>query len=284
MSELIKKLKPIGKQYPWTILRVFTLLFMLSFILGGYFVYTDNYAASNILMSIVFFCGGMFIVVVIISITKQHVALEESIKSDSEKETLLKEIHHRVKNNLQIIISLLRLGKAKLSDPKGVDAITNCENKVHTMATLHESLYRTKDLSNVNFKAYVAEILDHVSHSLAGSKTINKNLNICEANFNLDLLIPLGLIMNEILANTVKHAFNGTNEGTISIHLLEENRGSYTLTVHDSGPGIPKDFFKLQSNGLGSELIHGLVSQIDGEVSIINFSSSTAFEIKFGID
>jgi len=256
---------------------------MVCFVVGEYFVYVENQFAINILLSAVFCAGGIFIVVVILSVTQQSQELAESMKSESEKEILLKEIHHRVKNNLQIIISLLRLEKHKLTDDKSVEAITNCEGKVYTMATLHESLYQTEDLSNVNFKSYISSILDNLIRSYAGSKPIEQNLNICKANFSIDLLIPLGLIMNEIMANSLKHAFANIETGNITIHLIETKPRHYRLTVHDNGPGVPMDFFTNQHKGLGSELIFDLVSQINGTIEVVNFSEQKAFEINFEI-
>jgi two-component sensor histidine kinase len=254
---------------------------MVCFALGEYLIYIENQFAINLLLSAVFCAGGVFIVVVILSVTKQNVALQESMKSESEKEILLKEIHHRVKNNLQIIISLLRLEKNKLTDEKSVEAITNCEGKVYTMASLHESLYQTEDLSKVNFKSYINSILDNLIVTYANAKPIHKNINICKANFSIDLLIPLGLVMNEIIANSFKHAFTYMDQGEITIHLIETNPHLYKLTVHDSGTGVPTDFFTNQNKGLGSELIFDLVNQIEGTIEIVEFSETKAFEIIF---
>lgn len=283
ISGLVKKLRPGGKHGVWSLLRVFTILFMAAFVLGGYVVYTGNEVATNLVLSSVFFCGSFFVITIVVSVTRQTKELEASRESDSEKETLLKEIHHRVKNNLQIIISLLRLEKSKLADRRAIESLTNCENKVYTMAALHERLYKHSELSKVNFSSYAEEIIDNVTHALGLNKSITRELNLCDAHLSLDMLIPLGLIMNEVLSNSIKHGFAGSREGTIYMHLIETEKDQFKLTMYDSGSGVPANFFNGKYHGLGAELIQDLVSQINGEVSIIPFSETRAFVIDFSI-
>ena len=221
ISGLISRLKPRNKHKVWALLRVFILLFMLSYVVGAIVIAVEEVPAINLVLSSVFFCGGVFVLIAMRSAGVQSEELERTIEKDLEKEILLKEIHHRVKNNLQIIISLLRLEKGKIEDSQALEAMSSSENRVFAMATLHESLYRSEKLSEVNFKDYTTQIIANLKSSLTTNARIETKLNLCNAKFTTDILIPLGLIMNEVISNAFKHGFSSLDEGWIEVHLIE---------------------------------------------------------------
>jgi len=189
---------------------------------------------------------------------------------------LISEIHHRVKNNLQIIASLLNLQEC--NEHQSADVILKeSMGRVKAMATIHEKLYRSPSLSEINFKEFTEKLVYDILYSY-GRTIIKTNLVIEDTNLNIDTVMPLGLIINELVTNSVKYAFPNSN-GIITIKLNSYN-DHMKLTIADNGIGLPKDFNIEYIDTLGLELVKNLVKQLDGNL-MINTTGGTEFIITF---
>lgn len=206
---------------------------------------------------------------------------ERNLKSSlKEKELLLKEVHHRVKNNLQIMSSLLRLQSSNLKDSVTKDVFLESENRIKAMAIVHNKLYDSHSYDRIDFADYVKTLITNLFISL-GVRTyqINYNIQIEETFLNIDTAIPLGLIINELVSNSLKYAFPDNRKGVISIQ-LEKSESGYSLVVKDNGIGI-KDESGINSKGkLGMTLVKLLSHQIDGTVES-DFSNGASNIIRF---
>lgn len=206
--------------------------------------------------------------------------LESSTVSLKEKEHLLKEIHHRVKNNLQIVSSLLNLQFDKSTDEVFSNMIKESKNRIMSMALIHEMLYITKDLSKIEVRSYITKLCNSVYQSFQTKESsilfeynINKNIH-----FEIDNMIPIGLILNEIISNSLKYAFP-EKKGVISIQIQQLGE-KHQLIAKDNGIGIPKTFNIKESNTLGSQLIYMLAEQLDGKLSIES-NKGTKYTLNF---
>ncbi len=198
-------------------------------------------------------------------------------KSLLEKETLLKEIHHRVKNNMQLVISLLKI---QARDPKQLSIenfIEISENRIRSMALIHEYLYESENINYVNFEEYIKRLSSSLLSSFSGQSDIKLETEIEDAHFDIETAIPLGLIINELVINAFKHAFVGRNQGKIKIQLFE-NEGLHHLVVSDNGVGIANN--TENSASIGLKIVKLLVSQING-VMDIKKDLGTHFIIQF---
>ena len=206
--------------------------------------------------------------------------LENSTVSLKEKEQLLKEVHHRVKNNLQIISSLLNLQAEHTQDEKFLSMIRESKNRISSMALIHEMLYVTKDFSKINISTYITKLSQSVYQSFYMSESdvtfdyeIDKTLF-----FEIDRMIPIGLILNEIISNSLKYAFPD-KKGIISIQFSKKD-GSYLLVVKDNGVGVPANFDYKTAKSLGIQLIHMLSEQLDGTLAFDN-KKGTCYKLSF---
>ncbi len=206
---------------------------------------------------------------------------EDILKQKNEKEVLLKEIHHRVKNNLQVINSLLRLQAAMIDDPKVVALFEDCQNRVRSMALIHDKLYSIKDLSSIQVKEYIENLIDSLINSYGLKNKIELKLTIEPLTFSVDTLIPLGLLLNEIISNSLKYAFNKEmKSGLIEVSLKALENNKYELLVSDNGQGFSKDVFNEPQNSLGIELIKAFVDQLDGTIEKLDLPG-TSYRIVF---
>lgn len=195
--------------------------------------------------------------------------LRETLISNEEKETLLKEIHHRVKNNLQIITSLIRLQSASIKDPKIAALFSDSQHRIKTMALVHEELYRTKNFTSVD----VGEYLERLTRDLVDTYAIRRNIDFSiktdVKRLGVNTLIPMGLMVNEIITNALKHAFDG-EEGKISIAFCKAQSNEFDLHISDNGSGFPAGVDFENPETLGLELINTLTDQLDGTVRYYN--------------
>ncbi|MFZ6031129.1 MAG: PAS domain S-box protein [Chloroflexota bacterium] len=208
-----------------------------------------------------------------ITARKQHEMYVEA--SLQEKEVLLKEIHHRVKNNLQIITSLLNLYAETIADPMALQAFRDCQNNVRAIALVHEHLYRSEKLAQVEANEYLPNLLKHLyTASSHPTGEIHLHMQIAASKMDLDIAIPCGLIVTELFTNAHKHAFpdNFTPNGhTAEIQvLLEEENGRYHLTVRDNGVGLPAGLDPNTTNSMGLQLVHMLARQLQGQLTVEN--------------
>lgn len=201
-------------------------------------------------------------------------------KQRDEKEILLKEIHHRVKNNMQVINSLLSIQSNYTKDKKALALFSEAQNRVRSMALIHEKMYQSKDLSHIDFKDYITALTKDLISTYALNNTIQLDLKISPIKFGIDTLIPIGLLLNEIISNTLKYAFTKKQIGTISIYISEINNKKYELIIGDDGIGMPLGTLLKEDETLGMELIKVFVSQLDGEITRMD-KKGTFFKIIF---
>lgn len=200
---------------------------------------------------------------------------KEIEKQNSEKELLLKEIHHRVKNNLQIISSLLSMQTRGVHDLKVIDAMKESQSRVKTMALIHEKLYQYENLSSINMQEYMKQLSDFLTQTYGRNKEIEVIIESEEINLDIDTAVPLGLITNELLSNALKYAFEDSQQGTIKISLNQVRKDSYLLIVSDTGKGLDKDLDIGKTSSLGLRLVRTLTRQINGNLSISSDSGTT---------
>lgn len=228
-------------------------------------------SSQQTLISII--AGLLFLLVLVLFVTYKknkgkNVLLE---RQNAEKEFLLKEIHHRVKNNLGIVSSLLELQVAKMNDPKAIEAIEESRNRVYSMSMIHQKLYQGKNLSSIEMKDYLINLSRHILDSYGSGYAIEYDYNLQEFELDVDLAIPMGLIVNELLTNSFKHAFPEREKGKIKITCQKVGNEGVVLEVYDNGIGFtdPKDS-KKGGTGFGTQLVDLLVEQLDGSMKIYN--------------
>jgi PAS domain S-box-containing protein len=196
-------------------------------------------------------------------------------KSVKEKETLLKELHHRVKNNLQILTSLISFQIKDDNEARVNEILTECKDRVKTIAIIHDKLYQSEDMTSIEVGKLISDIANSLVYSLreTGNQT-NLKLNIQDISIGIDIAIPLGLIINEIVSNSVKHAFPSKMNGEVCIDFYAMN-GEFVLNVHDNGIGLPEDFNTEKSDSLGMYLIYTLAEQLNGRAEFIRNNGTT---------
>jgi two-component sensor histidine kinase/HAMP domain-containing protein len=206
-------------------------------------------------------------------------AERELSASLAEKELLLREIHHRVKNNLQVISSILRLQALAVEEDAVQELFNECQNRVQAMALVHEQLYRSVSISAISFRGYVEGLVSVVWETFgAGRKGIELRTDVADVEVSTDMAVPCGLIVVELLTNALKYAYPG-GEGPISIAYREDG-GEAELSVWDEGPGLPEGFDPGKAASLGLSLVTSLVSQLHGEMSVSG-PPGARFEIRF---
>jgi PAS domain S-box-containing protein len=193
-------------------------------------------------------------------------ALETALQ---QKDMLLKEIHHRVKNNLQIVSSLLSLQAGYNPDPLVKELFADSQQRIQSMALIHEILYQSRDLGRINMADYLRTLASHLVRSYrTDDGQITLTLSVDQVLLDVDTAIPCGLLLNELISNCLKHAFPDHRKGEVSVDLHADPAGRVTLTVRDDGIGFPADADFRNSNTLGLQLITGLVEQLKGTVSM----------------
>jgi two-component sensor histidine kinase/putative methionine-R-sulfoxide reductase with GAF domain len=207
--------------------------------------------------------------------------VENELKQSlAEKDVLLKEIHHRVKNNLQIISSLLNLQSRKIKDRNARSSFLESNNRIQSIATLHEQLYRSKDLSRIDFSAHIRNMTNHLLRSYGvRNSEINIEIDAGQVYLNINTAIPCGLIVNELVSNAIKHGFAGRTKGNIRIGFGEDGQ-KYILTVANDGAKFPEDVNIYESATLGLELVTSLAKQLKGSVSMSS-GDVTEFRLEF---
>ena len=204
---------------------------------------------------------------------KANVKLQEKndiiAQSLSEKEILLKEIHHRVKNNLQIISSLLSLQSRTIDDEAARDAMLEGQNRVKSMALIHQNLYQEGDLVGVDTREYIQKLADSLWHSYqVDQNQISFHTDIQPINLDVDIMIPLGLIINELISNALKHAFPNGDPGSINLDLKREG-DKLLLAVRDNGVGIPEHLHIGHLKSMGMKLIQAFTHKLQGQLDVV---------------
>jgi two-component system, sensor histidine kinase PdtaS len=201
----------------------------------------------------------------------------ESLKQlVQEKEWLLKEIHHRVKNNLQIIMSLLESQSAYMDDDDhALVAIRDSQHRVHSMSLIHQKLYQVENLATIDMSLYVQELVEYLKDGFTTGQRIRFEMRLDPVELDVAQAIPVGLILNEAITNSIKYAFPGNREGRITIQLQQHPESFCTLSIHDNGIGLPPDFNIDNTTSLGMSLIKGLADDLDGSFTIGNAGGVT---------
>lgn len=224
--------------------------------------------------------NGVFIE--IWDVTDGVVAKKKLKKTLEEREILIKELHHRVKNNLALVCGMLDLeilNQNTESSEKNV--LQEAKSRIHSIASIHEMLYQTKNFKDIQLDNYIKKLIKYIENSHAESfENIRFNFNLTSFTLNINKAIPVGIILNELIINSAKHAFSDKENGTITIN-LSTNNDNVTLTVKDSGNGIPEDFDFSTSNSLGLKIIDQLTTQLEGKLDINTQQVGTAFILSF---
>lgn len=205
---------------------------------------------------------------------------QEISKQNEEKSLMLKEIHHRVKNNLQVISSLLNLQAEGITDKRVLTLFEDCRHRVNSMALIHEKMYQSHNLVNIDIGSYINELIGSLIDTYDTDKKINLETDIEEIQFRIDTIVPLGLILNEIISNALKYAFKGRDEGKIHVQLYKTQENAFMLEAGDNGVGLPKNVHLERANSLGMQLIVMLSEQINGRVQLLH-SGGTIYRITF---
>lgn len=200
-----------------------------------------------------------------------------------EKETLLKEIHHRVKNNLQIISSLLNLQSSIIDDEKVKGLYNESQNRIRSMATIHEMLYQSNDIAKINIRKYIESLFEQLCQvMLPKDKEITSAFTVPDFYFSIDTAIPLGLLINELFTNSFKYGLSTSGKTIIAVDLKKIENDKYTLIISDNGPGFKENLPDYENKSLGIMLIHSLAGQLDGEaVKLDNGTVGATYQINF---
>jgi two-component sensor histidine kinase len=276
----------VGKLFPWLIFIMSALVLVSSVILPLYFVLPSLHTLPfpvDPKINLVFFIIILMLFVNMLEIANQNVinGLNNVLQVRlNERETLLKEIHHRVKNNLQVIMSLLSLQTAYINDEEVIRILNQSQYRIGSMAATHEMLYQSGDFAKVEYEAYLNQLTQNLINSIKGK---NSNIEyVIEVNniyFKLDTAIPLGLMINEILTNSLKYAFSKNEKGIITIRINELNDKRLKLEIGDNGKGFsPSD---RRPKSIGLKLIHKLSYQLEGGIVKDNTKKGTNYIIEF---
>lgn len=197
-----------------------------------------------------------------------NILLTEKDELIKEKEWLIKEVHHRVKNNLQIVMGLLQRQSSFINNKDALAAIRNSEQRMHSIALIHQKLYQSDDFKLVKISEYISEMIGYLQDSFDLGSRITFETHVAPVEFDVSTAVPLGLILNEAITNSIKYAFINNQKGYISIALEHTGDICYRLTVADNGSGLPESMDTNKSNSMGFNLIRGLSKQIGGRLKI----------------
>jgi histidine kinase len=209
---------------------------------------------------------------------EDHASVQNSLK---QKEILLKEIHHRVKNNLLVVSSLLEFQSIYVDDPKIIKLLENCQNRITSMALVHQHLYGSDGLNTVNFAEYIKSLLDNLAHAQAcEERNINFICDLQEIEINIETANPCGLIINELVSNAIEHGFLKRDRGNIWVSLQQDLTQEIVLIVKDDGIGFGENLDLSNSNSLGLKLVNSLVKQLEATIKL-DRTNGTTIELTF---
>ena len=241
---------------------------------------------SNLYFIIALLIAILFLITVFafLRLRKQSIILmnknnqiQETLK---EKELLIKEVHHRVKNNFQIVSSLLEIQSQGIEDEKALDMANQGRNRIKSMALIHQKLYQNKN-GLINFKEYIQTLIKEISSVYNSNKNTETIIEMDELFFDVDTAIPLGLIANELVTNAYKYAFKEKDNGTLNIKITKEDNANYKLTISDNGNGFLEKININKISSLGLRLVSRLTKQLHGKLSINDSKSGASVEVVF---
>ena len=212
----------------------------------------------------------------VLELEDSKITISESL---NEKNILLKEIHHRVKNNLQLVMSILEIQASDKENTSIEGFIEKGQNRIASMVLIHENFYQKEDIGNIDFETYTESLVNNIKTTFGEiSKRITVHSKIKNMFFDIQTSIPLGLIINELVTNSFKHGFPNEKTGHITISIEMINETNYKLIIKDTGIGFPKN--KIEKKSIGLELVSLLVLQLKGKLTI-DSKNGTVFEIIF---
>lgn len=215
-------------------------------------------------------------------LTEKKKAESEILKSIAEKEILIKELHHRVKNNLQIVCSLLNLQSENINNEELKQILLQSKYRIESMAKIHEMVYKTQDMSKINFAEYVHEFVSALIFSIKGlTNNIKLKISIKDVYFTINTAIPLGLLINEIITNSLKHGIKENKKGEININIIEKENENMQMFIGDNGIGYKNDFKARNYSSLGFQIMSGIVDQLKGNVKKEKSPRGTYYAITF---
>jgi len=215
----------------------------------------------------------IILTIIVVSYKKISIKNKGLEKSLNQNKIITQELHHRVKNNLEVISSLLNLQSRNISDPLALSAIREGENRVHSIALMHQKLYQSNNISEVDFKPYAEELISYLKDIfMHPHQNVTIKMTGEEIKLDIDTAVPLGLIINELISNSFKHGFKGKKEGNISISMkhVDSSKQQINLIVNDNGIGLPSGFNINKATSLGLKLINMLTEQLNGTLEITN--------------
>lgn len=278
-----------GKIYLYVILAIIIIIFAIDRADLGFIVNEIPVASRDIfdlasILFAVYLLGGVFgkeLLTTHHNLYRLKAEIENRIQ---EKETLVREVHHRVKNNLQTVSSLLSLQSKNTLNEEIRTLIKSSKNRITAMAMIHEMLYVRDNLSKIEFEPYVRELTEFLVKSMAekGTAVVHIDIAIPPVQYNLDTAIPLGLLINEVVTNSLKYGFAGNDTGKISIQLRASSEPeSYDLRISDNGIGFSEEIDFENNTSLGLKLIQNLARQLRGSVKRTGTSQGTSYQIQF---
>lgn len=226
---------------------------------------------------------GMMVLSAIVDISDRKQKEEKIHAALKEKEILIGEIHHRVKNNLQIISSLLDLQSGQVSDPIAFETLKDSQRRIRSMTLIHQILYQSRDVVQVNFESFLDDLVPSlISSYVVDPEKVSLSVGVVEVSLSINAAIPCGLIVNELISNALKHAFPDDRRGEIHIDFIHKGDDRVVLSISDDGVGIPADLDITNTETLGLQLVSLLTDQLGG-VLTIRRSGPTCFLLEFPI-
>jgi two-component sensor histidine kinase len=221
----------------------------------------------------------------VLKLLASQAAISLENASLEEKKVLLKEVHHRVKNNLQLISSLLNLQAARVSDPAVSALFTDSRNRVRAMALVHENLFRAGNFARIPMSSHIQNLCTHLARSYeVHGRGVRLETQIDDVHLDVNRAVSCGLIINELVSNAVKHAFPNSRQGTVTVEFKLSADKRYVLTVRDDGIGLPPGFDPSRCESLGLQLVQDLSQQLHGTITAGSARPGTTFVLVFGAD
>lgn len=224
---------------------------------------------------------GPMILSVILDLSERKQSEKRIQDALQQKDLLLKEVHHRVKNNLQVIHSLLDLQALKILDHDLVDVLRDSQNRIRSMSLIHQTLYQSQNFAQVDFQRFLGELLPRLTESYgARSRQVNIDIQARDVKLPINEAIPCGLIVNELVSNALKHGFPNERGGKVLVNISQDADQEVELSISDDGQGIPPDMDLTKSDSLGLQLVHLLTRQLHGQLDVQR-SNPTRFTLRF---
>ena len=264
----------------WKMLLLLMIVFLIGYFVACAFLILGMEKIVYTLTGLIFFLGAIFVLISVITGKQTIVELRSSLITVEEKEVMMQEIHHRVKNNLQIIKSLLKLQSGHTTEEQTLEMFRESENRIMSMALIHEKLYQAENFADVNVEDYVTELVMNLAEIYELEIHVDFDIDVQINNLTLDVLTPFGLLLNEIVSNSFKHGFKGKSEGKIIISASHPAKGKIKLLVGDNGVGFALPKTESESKSLGLQLIHILSDQLSGTLTQLE-GEGTVYEIVF---